>query len=291
MLYNYNPRTIKDSDETKKRLKKEAEKETEAGHRKMELEEQRRKQLKINDKKREIDELTRGITSKESTLRLAVSELDMLESEKQREERKLKELEQKSAIKKPNVGAELAEKTSKLKSIDREADFLKQNLNKEKYQAKQRLSVREADYQDEKRKIDDIRIRIMGKTAELRKLEQEISLLKQEEQRHEQALKNLESQINPQDDKILKEETELSKKLQEEERLKKDLSALEKESKAKQKSGADTGVRNEKFSLERMQRRITAVGDNIKKINNELTGMKTELQKKTGELRALATLV
>ena len=64
--------------------------------------------------------------------------------------------------------------------------------------------MRESDRQDEKRKIDDIRIRIMSKTSELRRLEQEISLLKQEEQRHEQLLRNLEAQINPQDQEISK---------------------------------------------------------------------------------------
>ena len=95
MLYNDNPRTIKDFDENKRRLKKDAEIETAAGKRKMQIEEQKRKQLKISDKKREIDELTRGLASKETFLRRAVSELDMLRSEKQREERKIKELEQK----------------------------------------------------------------------------------------------------------------------------------------------------------------------------------------------------
>ena len=66
------------------------------------------------------------------------------------------------------------------------------------------MSARASDQQDEKRKIDDIRIRIMSKTSDLRRLEQEISLLKQEEQRHEQLLRNLESQMNPQDQEISK---------------------------------------------------------------------------------------
>ena len=85
------------------------------------------------------------------------------------------------------------------------------------------MSVKESDRQDEKRKIDDIRIRIMSKTSELRRLEQEISLLKQEEQRHEQLFRNLESKMNPQDQEISKKEAELAKKLQEEEKLKKRL--------------------------------------------------------------------
>ena len=99
MLYNDNPRTIKDFDENKKRLKKDAERETIAGKQKMQIGRAKRKQLKVSDKK-EIDELTRGLMSKETFLRRAVSELDMLRLEKQREERKLKELEQKSAAQK-----------------------------------------------------------------------------------------------------------------------------------------------------------------------------------------------
>ncbi len=127
----------------------------------------------------------------------------------------------------------------------------------------------------------------MGKTSELRRLEQEISLLKQEEQRHEQLLKNLESQINPQDQEISKKETELEKKLREKERLKKDLGVLEREKNMRQKATFDAGVRNEKSSLEMIERRILAAGGDIQKANSEITGLKTDLQKKTGELRAL----
>ena len=287
MIYNDNPRTIKDLDENKKRLKTDAERETAAGKQKMQTEEQKRKQLKVSDKKREIDELTRGLASKETLLRRAVSELDMLRSEKQREERKLKELEQKSAIQKPANDAKLVEETAKLKNIDQETGFLKQDLDREKKQSKQRLSLKESDSQDEKRKIDDIRIRIMSKMSELRRLEQEISLLKQEEQRHEQLLRNLESQINPQDQEISKKEADLAKKLREEERLKKDLGVLEREKNMKQRVTSDVGIRSEKSSLEMIERRILAVGGDIQKANREIAGLKTDLQKKTGELRAL----
>src|SRR3990167_739685 len=279
MLYNDNPRTIKDLDENKKRLKAEAERETLAGKRKMQIEEQRRKQLKVSDKKREIDELTRGLSSKETFLRRAVSELDMLRSEKQREERKIKELEQKSAVQKPANDGKFIEETAKLKNIDQETGFLKQDLYREKKQAEQRLSVKESDRQDEKRKIDDIRIRIMSKTSEMRRLEQEISLLKQEEQRHEQLLRNLESQVNPQDQEISKKEAELAKKLKEEERMKKDLGVLEREKNMRQKATSDTGIKSEKSTLEMIQRRILAVGGDIQKANSEIAGLKTDLQR------------
>ena len=250
MPYNDNPKTIKDFDEYRKRLKKEAEKETAAGKRGMQIQEQARKQLKVNDKKREIYELTGILTSKETLLRRAVSELDMLKSEKQREERKLKELEQKSTAQGSVNDAKLAEETIKLKNIDQETGFLKQNLDREKKQVKQRLSTKEADHQDEKRKIDDIIIRIISKTTELRKLEQEINLLKQEEQRHEQLVKNLESQINPQDQEISKEEADLAKKIQEEEKIKKSLGILEREKKMRHGVDSDAGIRSEKSSLE-----------------------------------------
>ena len=287
MLYNDNPRTIKDLDENKKRLKTDAERETAAGKKKMQIEEQRRKQLKITDKKREIDELARGLASKETFLRRAVSELDMLRSEKQREERKIKELEQKSTAQKPANDGKLAEETAKLKNIDQETGFLKQDLDREKKQAKQRLSAKEADSHDEKRKIDDIRIRIMSKMSEMRRLEQEISLLKQEEQRHEQLLRNLESQTNPQDQEISKKEAELAKKLNEEERLKKDLGILEGEKNMRRRTNSDVGIKSEKSALEIIQRRIIAVNGDIQKANNEIAGLKTDLQKKNGELRAL----
>ena len=83
------------------------------------------------------------------------------------------------------------------------------------------MSVKESDQQDEKRKIDDIRIRIMSKTSELRRLEQEISLLKQEEQRHEQLFRNLESQMNPQDQEISKRKPSWRKDFRKKKNLKK----------------------------------------------------------------------
>src|SRR3989338_3601353 len=121
------------------------------------------------------------MVSKKTYLCRAFYELEMLRQEKNREERKIKELAHKSTAQKPANDGKLAEETAKLKNIDQETGFLKQDLDREKKQAKQRLSAREADSQDEKRKIDDIRIRIMSKMSELRRLEQEISLLKQEE--------------------------------------------------------------------------------------------------------------
>ena len=125
--------------------------------------------------------------------------------------------------------------------------------------------------------------------SEMRRLEQEISLLKQEEQRHEQLLRNLESQVNPQDKEISKKEAELAKKLNEEERLKKDLGVLEREKNMRRKATSDTGtgIRSEKSSLETIERRILAVGGDIQKANREIADLKTDLQKKNGELRAL----
>lgn len=286
MLYD-NLRTIKDLDENKEKLRKEAERETLAGKQKMQIEEQKRKQLKINYKKREIDELSVKLTSRESALRRAVSELEILKSEKHRKERTLKELERKSSTQKPVDDSKFVEEAAKLRDIDQETKFFKQSLDLEKKQAKQNLSERTLDRQGEKRKIDDIMIRIMGKMSELRKLEQEISLLKQEEQRHEQLLKSLESQTNPQDQEISKKEAVLAKKLQEEERLKKDLSILERDKKMNRGADNDVSTRNEKSFLERIERRILAVSRDIQKVNSEIASLKTDLQKKTGELKAL----
>ena len=174
--------------------------------------------------------MTRGLASKETFLRRAVSELDMLRSEKQREERKLKELEQKSSAQKPANEARLVEETAKLKNLDQETGFLKQDLYREKTSGTAFVR-KESDRQDEKRKIDDIRIRIMSKTSELRRLEQEISLLKQEEQRHEQLFRNLESQINPQDQEISKRKPSWLKNFMKRKGLKKIWGVLEGEKK------------------------------------------------------------
>ena len=99
----------------------------------------------------------------------------------------------------------------------------------------------------------------MSKMSELRRLEQEIS----------------------------KKEAELAKKLYEEKRLQKDLGVLEREKNMRQKATSDTGIKSEKSTLEMIQRRILAVGGDIQKANSEIAGLKTDLQKKNGELRAL----
>ena len=62
---------------------------------------------------------------------------------------------------------------------------------------------------------------------------------------------------------------------------------MEREKKMRQRVNSDVGVRSEKSSLEMIERRILAVGDNIAKANREIAGLKTDLQKKNGELRAL----
>ena len=128
MLYNDNPRTIKDFDENKKRLRMEAEKETMASQRKMQIEEERRKQLKINDKKREIDELTRELASKETFLRNAVSELALLSMKKQKEETAIGVSEQKSKLQNYSMAAALTEKISKLRKIEQESDILEKEM-------------------------------------------------------------------------------------------------------------------------------------------------------------------
>ena len=57
--------------------------------------------------------------------------------------------------------------------------------------------------------------------------------------------------------------------------------------KIRQRVNSDAGVRSEKSSLEMIERRILAVGGDIQKANREIAGLKTDLQKKTGELRAI----
>ena len=410
MLYNDNPRTIKDFDENKKRLKKEAERETLAGKQKMQIEEQRRKQLKVSDKKREIDELIKKLALQESALRRIASELNTLKLGEQREKSKQGELIRKtegeqSAIKtkitakeselkkaeqeeisikielakedrikiqaedkEKDVDAEkkrlellrarVAGKISEIEKLKKEIYFLKQEeqkytqlsvesdekitpysrdisrketeleknkidmerikkeiddlkskiapkilelermerlfknisagLNTEKQREGQWQAVKNADYSGEEKKFKNIETTIAGKTAGIIKFEQEISLLRQEEDRHQQLLRNLESQINLQLGGMSEKEADLAKKIHDTEKLeidlKKDLIVLEKEGKAKQKLGE---IIKEKSPLEMIQRRILAVGDNIQKANREIAGLKTELRKKEGELRAL----
>ena len=129
MLYNDNPRTIKDFDENKKRLKKEAERETLAGKQKMQIEEQGRKQLKVSDKKREIDELTRNLVSQELILRRITLELDILKSAEQREKIKLDGLIRKTGEGQLAAKTKIAAEASKLKKVTQDEILIKAELN------------------------------------------------------------------------------------------------------------------------------------------------------------------
>ena len=55
----------------------------------------------------------------------------------------------------------------------------------------------------------------------------------------------------------------------------------------RQRVNADVGARSAKSSLETIERRISAIGGDIAKANREIAGLKTDLQKKTGELSTL----
>lgn len=133
-------------------------------------------------------------------------------------------------------------------------------LNREKQIEEKKLQEAE-----QKAKIGQStqKTKITIETSELKKAEQEIELLK---------------------NKLSKEEIELAKKIREAEILEKDIGILEEESKTKMKTGA-----NEKSSLEMAERRVSAITGDIQKINREFDGLKTDLQKKEGELRSLAT--
>ena len=62
---------------------------------------------------------------------------------------------------------------------------------------------------------------------------------------------------------------------------------MEIEKKMRQRTNSDVGARSAKSSLETIEKRISAIGGDIQKANREIAGLKTDLQKKSGELRAL----
>ena len=262
MLYNDNPRTIKDFDENKKRLKTDAERETLAGKGKMQIEEQRRKQLKVNDKKREIDELTQKITFKGSLLRTSSLELFSLNAKKQKEERELDETEQKSKSQSYSVGAALAEKTTALKRTNQDIDMAENEMSNKRAD----LAKKFQDKEILKREIGNLERELIEKTSKLKKIEQDIDMTESD---------------------LSRKKTDLAKKIQTEEKLKREAGNLERENKMNLQPSSEVGIRTSRNNLMMTQRRIIAVNGDIQKANSEIAGLKTDLQKKNGELRAL----
>ena len=264
MIYNDNSRTTNDANGNNlARLRKEAERDTALAKQKMQVEEQRRKKLKADDKKREIDELTRKITLKESLLKGSNLELFSLNAKKQREEKEAEEMEQKAKIQSQSSGASLIEKTTALKRTEQDIDMTESEMSRNKSE----LAKKTQDKEILKREIGNLERELVEKTSRLKKIEQDTDMI---------------------ESNLSRMKADLAKKSQEGENLKREAGLLERESKMSLRPSSEAGIRIIQNNLVMTQRRIVAVNDDIKKGNSEILNLKAELQKKNGELRALA---
>ena len=263
MIYSDNSKSANNASGNNANLRREAERDTALAKQKMQIEEQRRKKLKADDKKREIDELTRKITLKESLLRTSSLELFSLNAKKQKEEKELNDAEQKLKSQNYSVGSMLVEKTTTLKRTEQDIDMTESEISRKRAD----LAKKTQDKDILKREISNLEREMVEKTSKLKKIEQDTDMIESD---------------------LSRKKADLMKKTQTEETLKREAGNLERESKMslQPKSGADIAVgRNNALMT---QRRIIAVNDDIQKANNEIASLKTELQKKNGELRALA---
>ena len=262
MIYNDNSRTTNNATGNNN-LRREAERDTALAKQKMQIEEQRRKKLKADDKKREIDELTRKISLKESLLRTLNLESFSLNAKKQKEERELGDAEQKSKSQSYSAGMALAEKTTTLKKIEQDIDMTESEISRKKAD----LAKKTQDKEILKREIGNMERELVEKTTTLKKIEQDIDMTESE---------------------ISRKKADLAKKTQTEETLKREAGNLERESKMSLQPKSEAILTTGRNNIMMVQRRIIAVNDDIQKGTNEIANLKSELQKKNGELRALA---
>lgn len=263
MIYGDKIRSFKDADQNKDSLRREADRDTALAKQKMQIEEQRRKKLKADEKKREIDELTRKIALKESLLRNSNLELFSLNAKKQKEEREVEDLEQKTKIKNYSAGVALVEKTTALKRTEQDIDMAENEVSRKKTE----LAKKTQDKENLKREIGNLERELVEKTARLKKMEQDADMLESD---------------------LSRKKADIAKKSQTEESLKREAGLLEREGKTNPYSDKEAGIKAIQNNLVITQRRIIAVNEDVKKGNSEILSLKSELQRKNGELRALA---
>lgn len=263
MIYDDKIRSFGGVDQNKDRLRRDAEKDTALAKQKIQIEEQRRKKLKSDEKKREIDELTRKIALKESLLRNSNSELFLLNAKKRKEEMELEDLKQETKVQNFSASATLVEKTTALKRTEQDIDLSESEMTRKKTE----LAKKNQDKENLKREVGNLERELTEKTARLKKMEQDADMIESD---------------------LVRKKNDLAKKFQAEENLKREASLLERESKTNPYSNKEAGIRAVQNNLTMTQRRISAVDQDIKKGNSEILSLKSELQRKSGELRALA---
>jgi len=298
MIYNDSPKTLKELEENKKRLRGEAGKETEAGKKMAQIQEEQRRELKKDVKKRELEDVKRKLTFIAGRFHAAEQELSALKAEKVKKESEFNNLENSfvSENKSDNSGkeGELAFKKSERAKIDAEIRNLQRQIEDEKRKFSQSHFRKEMEVISKKRLVEEEKNKISELEEELRKLGQTLNNIKAEEFRNEQDLRNMELRSVPDKQEIMKKETEISQKTAAEKKLERQIELLAKDlesgkNKTKKKIMIkEAEISNKKRLIEEVKRKISARETELQKLKRDLDTLKKQETNLEQELRLAA---
>lgn len=296
MIYNDNPKTLRDLEENRKHLRAEAGRETEAGKKIMQIQEERRKKLKREVKKRELEEVKRKTSSVFSRFHAIEKEISFLKADVAIKEKELNRLENdflsesKTSVNR-NTESELSLKKNEWARIDAEIKNLQKQILEEKNKYNQSNYRREAETIEKKRLIEEEKNKIGELESEIRKLQQDLNSIKAEEFRNEQYLRNLELKSSPGKKEIMREEAEVLQKTFAEKELERRIELLAKDlendkNKTKKKIMInESEIGSKKRLLGESRRKISAQENELQKIRHELDTLKKQEMSLEQELR------
>lgn len=250
--------TVNPVDENKKRLEEQAKKEGKALEERVRLQKQQAIKLKVDTKKRELEEIKRKValkTSEKNRLVLALNDL-------KNKERATEQLVRNSGRVKPNE-TEISNKKQEREKLRREIEQFESEVEQKKKGGTLKATQKQYEINTKKKELERLKQQMTAVTTELGKLEQEMSLLK-----------------NQEPDSASKNELELTKKINKEKEIERELEALEKIKNLSQ-SQTDSTKRTKtelKGKIEGEERRLAGVEQELQKLMMEQNRIEQEIR-------------
>ncbi|RJQ32329.1 hypothetical protein C4572_01255 [Candidatus Parcubacteria bacterium] len=303
MLNTQNYKDIRDFDENARRLKEQALRDAEGAKKKLELQEQRRKQLKLNDRKTELEEIKSKIALKQRNLTGKENDLNLLKGEQLSVNKELEKLEETvpsdKSLNSGNAGKwNQASQAAEINRLTQHIDQEKGWIAREKEQTNKERLAEETKYAAEKKKIEEIAFRVAGKTAEIKRIEQEISTLNQEVARHEKEIQEIETRLNrgnTANARISQKENDLARDAAAKEKIKKELEKDQKQEKEEQKKNEamkarlQSQINAKRTEMIHLAGRTSNLEKEIEKEKREFSLLQSQMQKIEQEIRSLIT--
>jgi hypothetical protein len=247
-------------DENKKRLEEQAKKEGKVLEERMRLQKQQATKLKIDAKKRELEEVKRKIALKTSEKNGLILVLNDLKNKERTTEQSIKNSDRKN-IKEEEISFKKQEKGK----IRREIEQFELGAGKKKIGGMQKAAQKQNEINIKKRELDRLKQQEVAIMAELNKLGQELIILKNQETESAPAINQ-----------------ELARKINTEKAIESEIKELE-----RTKNFSQLQTDSTKRTKEELKRMIEGEERRLRAVEGELTKLTTEQRRLEQEVRGL----